>query len=117
MGIISQLFNHGNPGKDYIEQKYQVDVPDLPKDKGLYLFCIYDTVCEEYNPPFVSKNMKTAIRSLTESLKNGQSLIKMHPEDYVLIKIACFDNTTGVVSSCLQERQPLIDIIIQDTKE
>ena len=118
MGLISQLFNHGNPGKDYIETKYGVTVDDCPKDNSLYLFSILDTVCEEYNPPFVAKNMKTAIRSIRESVKNNNnSLIKMHPEDYILVKIACFDNSTGTVSSCLKEQTPVSNIIELKEKE
>lgn len=91
-------------GKSYIEGKYGVECPDVqPNDLLEGLFCIYDKVCEEYNPPFVSKNLKTAIRSLKESIKGQQSLIGMYPEDYALVLISNFDKNSGSIIPCLRQ--------------
>lgn len=85
-------------GKDYIEQKYGVDVPNISNSTIEYLYSVYDVVCEEYNPPFVCKNIQTAIRNMRDSLKDAkQSIIAMHPEDYILFEIATYDKTTGVI--------------------
>lgn len=94
---MSLFKKSSDSGKKYIEGKYGVTVDDCSSVKSRdCLFSIYDKVCEEFNPPFVSKNLKTAIRSLKESLRgNNQSLIVMHPEDYTLIKIGEFSLATG----------------------
>lgn len=88
-------------GIDYIQQKYGVDVKpinDLPRCEGLY--SVYDIVCGEYNPPFVCKNMNTAIRNMKDSLKDAkQSIIAMHPEDYRLVEIGLFNKETGEITN------------------
>lgn len=91
-------------GKKFIDSKYGVDTPDMSEKVIDCLFSIYDTVCEEYNPPFVSKNMKTAIRSIKESLKGRESLISLHPEDYLLVLIGTFDKDTGCLGP-IESRQ------------
>lgn len=98
--MISLFKKDSQKGKDYIEQKYGVEVSPVSSiDSNLEcMFSIYDKVCEEYNPPFVSKNLKTAIRSIKESLKGQQSLMCMHPEDYLLVYLGCFDKNTGLIT-------------------
>lgn len=86
-------------GKNYINQKYGVEVQPVDVNQSSeFLFSVYDVVCGEYNPPFVCKNMATAVRNMRDSLKDSkQSIIAMHPEDYVLVQIATFDKNTGVI--------------------
>ena len=86
-------------GENYIKQKYGVDVAPAISQNLEYLFSVYDVICGEYNPPFVCKNMPTAVRNMRDSLKDAkQSIIAMHPEDYVLVQIATFDKNTGVIT-------------------
>ena len=88
-------------GISYINQKYGVEskpVDSLSSCEGLY--SVYDIVCGEYNPPFVCKNMATAVRNMRDSLKDAkQSIIAMHPEDYKLVEIALFNKETGEVTN------------------
>lgn len=95
---MSLFSKDSEKGKNYIKQKYGVDVPDISSPAIEYLYSVYDVVCEEYNPPFVCKNMQTAIRNMRDSLKDSkQSIIAMHPEDYILFEVATFDKTTGII--------------------
>lgn len=96
MSIFSK---ESKKGLDYIQQKYGVDAQPVDTGRSIeFLFSVYDTVCGEYNPPFVCKNMPTAVRNMRDSLKDAkQSIIAMHPEDYVLVQIGTFDKETGKV--------------------
>lgn len=96
MSIFSK---ESQKGKTYINGKYGTDVqPVVSNDSLEYLYSIYDKVCEEYNPPFVCKNLPTAIRNMRDSLKDAkQSIIAMHPEDYVLVEIGTFDKNKGLI--------------------
>lgn len=96
---MSLFSKESKKGKDYIRQKYGVDVEPVSSGHPVeYLFSVYDKICQEYNPPFVCKNMATAIRNMKDSLKDAkQSIIAMHPEDYVLVQIGTFDKETGMV--------------------
>ena len=96
---MSFFSKESKKGKDYIKQKYGVDVQPVSSSSVEYLFSVYDKICEEYNPPFVCKNMATAIRNMRDSLKDAkQSIIAMHPSDYILVQIGTFDKDTGIVS-------------------
>lgn len=97
MSIFSK---ESQKGKDYINQKYGVNVQPVDTGRSVeYLFSVYDTVCGEYNPPFVCKNLPTAIRNMRDSFKDAkQSIIAMHPEDYVLVQIGTFDKETGIIT-------------------
>lgn len=99
MSIFSKI---SEKGKNYVKQKYGVDVKPVEETaKVEKLYSIYDKICGEYNPPFVCKNMATAIRNMRDSLKDAkQSIIAMHPEDYVLYEIGTFDKDTGLVLHC-----------------
>ena len=96
---MSLFSKESKKGKDYIQQKYGVDVKPVSSGNPVeYLFSVYDKICQEYNPPFVCKNMATAIRNMKDSLRDAkQSIIAMHPEDYVLVQIGTFDKDTGMV--------------------
>lgn len=95
---MSLFKKESQKGKDYIQQKYGVEVSNIASPTIEYLYSVYDVVCEEFNPPFVCKNMLTAVRNMRDSLKDAkQSIIAMHPEDYILFEIATFDKTTGVI--------------------
>lgn len=98
---MSLFSKESKKGVSYINKKYGVDVKPvdgLPRCEGLY--SVYDIVCDEYNPPFVCKNMATAIRNMRDSLKDAkQSIIAMHPEDYRLVEIGLFNKETGEITN------------------
>lgn len=98
---MSLFSKESQKGKDYINQKYGVNVQPVSNNTSVeYLFSVFDVVCGEYNPPFVCRNMPTAIRNMRDSLKDAkQSIIAMHPEDYVLVMIGTFDKETGIVTN------------------
>lgn len=119
MSIFSK---NSENGKNYIEQKYGVDVKPVSSSKPVeYLFSVYDKICQEFNPPFVCKNMATAIRNMKDSLRDSkQSLIAMHPEDYVLVQIGTFDKETGIIlhdDSLLWESYELSRLFLPLEKE
>lgn len=85
-------------GVEYINQKYGLEPQPVKSSSVEFLYTIYDKLCDEYNPPFVCRNMATAIRNMKDSLKNdNSSLIKLHPEDYLLVELASFDKYTGLI--------------------
>lgn len=96
---MSLFSKESKNGKDYIKQKYGLDVNAVEQPSSVErLYSVYDKVCGEYNPPFVCRNMPTAIRNMRDSLKDAkQSIIAMHPEDYVLVEVGTFDKESGVV--------------------
>lgn len=96
---MSLFSKESKKGKDYIQQKYGVDVKPVEQSINIEkLYSVFDKICGEYNPPFVCKNMPTALRNMRDSLKDAkQSIIAMHPEDYVLVEIGTFNKDTGIV--------------------
>ena len=117
--VLSLFKKESSKGKDYIKQKYGVEVEDckpLNSDEEC-LFSIYDKVCEEYNPPFVSKNLKSAVRSIKESLKSGKSIISIHPEDYKLVKLGTFRKSDGSMYPCVIDEFYEISLIYSDLQK
>ncbi len=119
MSIFSK---RSEKGENYIKQKYGVDVQAVDSVHSLeYLFSVYDKVCGEYNPPFVCKNMLTAVRNMKDSLKGAkQSIIAMHPEDYILVQIGTFDKESGVVVCLLDSQRlsyPISDLFTSKKEE
>jgi hypothetical protein len=117
---MSLFSKRSEKGENYIKEKYGVNVAPVSSSNVEYMFSVYDVICGEYNPPFVCKNMATAIRNMRDSLKDAkQSIIAMHPEDYVLVQISTFDKNTGVVT-CLSDTErltyPLSNLFITEKK-
>lgn len=63
----------------------------------LILFSIYDTRAEIFNPPFAIPTQGQAIRDFGDLVKDPQSRISKHPDDYKLVKLGVFDDNTGVI--------------------
>lgn len=63
--------------------------------KGLY--SIYDLKTLAYSPPFMSHANGDAIRSFQELINDGQSMPSKYPADFYLVKLADFDERTGVI--------------------
>lgn len=101
MSIFSKSISKSK-GVSYISEKYGVapnEVKSLDSSKDC-LFSVYDHILQEFNPPFVSKNLLVAIRSMRDSLKGQKTIVSMHPEDYSLVCVGYFDKASGSVTPC-----------------
>lgn len=59
------------------------------------LFSVFDKKAERFFPPFPSDNVATACRSFLQLLKDPQSVLAQHPEDYVLYRVGDYDERSG----------------------
>ena len=62
------------------------------------LYCFFDSKSSSYDRPCYSSNKGTAIRDITDLLKEDNKYSR-HPSDYVLFEVGEFDSTTGLVVS------------------
>ena len=62
------------------------------------MYSIYDTIAEVFNKPFTDHNDASASRSFTQSFLSQE---KSNKEDYVLYRIAEYNDSTGEISPCL----------------
>lgn len=106
-------------GKKYIEEKYGVSTPVLQAyDSGYdFLYSVKDLVTVEFNPPFVCKNDKLAVRTLKDSLKGRATLLTEYPDDYELYCLGTFDSVNGIVSSNVHLVTKIVDIVNNLNKE
>lgn len=63
---------------------------------GLYM--VFDGKVQGYSMPFASQSDQAAVRTFTDALKQGDSLMSRHPEDFSLVRLADFDDVTGMVT-------------------
>jgi len=59
------------------------------------LFSIYDTKTCVYDPPFYSRSIGEAKRTLMEALKQGNSMFAKYPDDYMLYHLGEYDDSTA----------------------
>lgn len=64
----------------------------------LSVFTILDSKIGSYMNPFYAKNKGQALRDFIDLMKDSQSVISKHPEDYSLYEIGSFDQD----SACLK---------------
>lgn len=65
----------------------------------LKLYAIYDKKTTEYGNPFCELNNLCAIRKLNTELKNPNSMLVQHKDDYTLYNIGFYDTQTGMTTS------------------
>lgn len=58
----------------------------------LNIFSIYDSKAEAYMQPFFMKTKGEAVRAFSDLVRDPQSMVSKHPEDYVLFEIGSFDD-------------------------
>lgn len=64
------------------------------------LVCVYDKKAELHRAVFVEPTRETAMRSFTDAILRGRdSMLRSHPDDYVLVEVGCFDSTSGVIDA------------------
>lgn len=66
----------------------------------MQLFAIRDNKVEAYNSPFTAANYQVAIRMVTDTASDTNTMFNRHPEDFEIYHIGEFDEKTGIVESC-----------------
>lgn len=61
----------------------------------LKIFAVFDNKAAAFMQPFFAPTVGFAIRAFADQLKNDQSAIKQHPEDYTLFHLGDFDDHSG----------------------
>lgn len=61
----------------------------------LNIFSIYDSKIESYMKPFYCNTKGEAIRMFSDGLKESDSLISKHPEDFTLFHLGEYDDSTA----------------------
>lgn len=68
----------------------------------LKVFSVFDIKADKYMTPFFMGATGEAVRAFKDLAMNRDSLVGRHPEDYKLIQIGEFDDSTGVVKTVTQ---------------
>lgn len=63
------------------------------------VYSIFDKKSGTYNTPFFCLTDGVAVRSLSDLVKDVRTTVAMHPADFSLVFIGCFDEVTGQLSS------------------
>lgn len=63
----------------------------------MQIFTVKDIKSETYTNPFVSPAVGSAVRGFQDELKNPDSAIGAHPDDYVLYHLGEYDTRTGII--------------------
>ncbi len=61
----------------------------------LNIYAIYDTASALYLRPIFAQSDGQALRSFQDASVNAESEIGKHPEDYTLVRIGMWDDTTA----------------------
>ena len=71
--------------------------------KGLisYVYSLYDKKSGTYGNPFIASNDNTAGRIVNDLVTNsGDSIIALHPDDFDLYFLGCYDVHSGEIFDC-----------------
>jgi len=63
-----------------------------------HMFSVFDSKACTWSPPALSDNRATAIRDFSRLARDTATAVGLHPNDYCLYCIGCFDTNTGVVT-------------------
>lgn len=59
-------------------------------------FSVWDKKAEFYSPPFYTRNMGEALRAIALVLENPEHPFAKNTTDYILFKLAEWDDSTGL---------------------
>lgn len=59
------------------------------------IFCLYDSVAQDYGFPVVRINQHVLFREIQEEILRGQSPMAKHPSDYTIFEVGEWDSTNG----------------------
>jgi len=62
------------------------------------VFTLYDSAAEAYDPPHFIRSTGEAVRLFSNAVKDPQTKVAKHPDDYTLFEIGEFDELTGQIS-------------------
>lgn len=62
----------------------------------MILFSVFDKKAQTFSQPFCAVNEQVAIRQFGDAVRDTNTAICAHPEDYQLFKVAAFDQSLGV---------------------
>lgn len=62
------------------------------------LYCVLDAKMGLYSMPFFSVSDAAAVRSFSDGVTQGDSLLSRHPEDFVLVRVADVEDSSGAVT-------------------
>lgn len=61
------------------------------------IFSIYDDKAKAYMMPFYSPQTGSAIRAVVTQLKDPNSMLSQHPNDFTLYEIGVFNDQDGIL--------------------
>lgn len=64
----------------------------------LMAFSIYDSKVMTYSPPMWMRSVGECMRTVSNTLASGESMLSRNPEDFALVRIGVFDDQTGVLT-------------------
>lgn len=67
----------------------------------LALYSVQDSKSGLFFTPYAAPNAGVALRMFTDAIKNPNSEIAKHPEDYALYEIGTMDNQTSKLEACI----------------
>lgn len=71
---------------------------------------VFDVKSEFYGNPFTAVNTQSAVREFAAAVNDPTAMLYKYPEDFRLLKLAEYDDTTGAVEG-LVNPEVLIDAI------
>lgn len=63
------------------------------------LYSVYDSKARVYGHPFHAANDAVAVRMFADVCNDPDTTINKHPEDFILFKMARFDDQTGEITT------------------
>lgn len=64
------------------------------------VYAIYDKVAQVYQHPWVDTSDMTAARSFKLACQDNGTLFNMCPDDFILYRVATFNDKSGTFSEC-----------------
>lgn len=61
------------------------------------MFSVFDNKSHVYYPPFTFQHLAQAVRAFVDLAQDRDGIISRHPEDYELVEVGVFDDSTGHV--------------------
>lgn len=60
------------------------------------VFSLYDSKAKMFGPPFFMQTRGMAVRALSDLVKDSQSMVCRHPDDFVMYQIGEFNDQDAV---------------------
>lgn len=66
----------------------------------LRAFCVFDVKSDTYSAPFWKQTVGQALRDFADLAQDRSTTVGRHPEDFKLVQVGEFEDTTGEVIPC-----------------